>query len=439
MENRPPLARRLTSRHFAASTSSHLVVGQHDANELAERFGTPLYVFDAAVARARLRSVLDAMGGRVSVLFALKANPNAALARVLRRGGAGVDVASAGEILVALRAGFSGDQMHFAGPGKHGDDLRLALEHGVTMNVESLAELRAISAAAVAADREARVALRVNPPAAHAGSRMRMSGGSAKFGVDTELLDPVARAASALPRIKLVGLHTYAGTQTFDHEGWLANARFLVETAHALEDELALELESLNFGGGFGVPLSEKDDDFDLAAAGAGLREIVEKDRPGRRHLVELGRFLVAVAGVYLTRVVYAKESAGKPYVIVDGGMNQHAAAAGLGSVIRRPFPMLKANGLDEPAAEVPLSIGGPLCTPADAFPTSPEMPSLAPGDLVAFLASGAYGLTFSNTLFLGHPTPAEVLVDGERADVVRARGDLEDVLRGQHLPGDEG
>ncbi|HJK93661.1 MAG TPA: alanine racemase [Polyangiaceae bacterium LLY-WYZ-15_(1-7)] len=431
------LASRLLAARFPRS-DDELVIGALPARALAERFGTPCYVFDAAILRENLAAVREALGPRVGVLFALKANPNAAVAQLLHAGGAGAEVASAGEIHVALRAGIGGEAMQFAGPGKHGEDLRLALREGVLLNVESAAELEAIAAAAREAGVRARVALRVNPPASMTGSRMRMSGGSAKFGIDAGALEDVARRAEALDGVALEGLHTYAGTQTFDHEGWLANARWLVERARALDAALGRRLASLNFGGGFGVPVFDKDTPFDLAAAGEGLRALIDEDGADRRYHVELGRYLVAEAGVFLTRVTYLKESNGKRFAILDGGMNQHAAATGMGTVIRRAYPMVRATRLKAPAGEEGCQLGGPLCTPADVFPTAKGL-ELEQGELVAFLSSGAYGLTFSNVLFLGHPAPAEVLVDGEVAEVVRAAGRPEDALRGQRLPGEAG
>ena len=434
MSETPGLVRRLVNAHFPSS-SDELVIGEHAASALAEKFGTPLYAFDAQVLRRQLEEVQTALGPRVSVLFALKANPNAAVARVFRQAGAGAEVASAGEILIAKRAGFDGREVQFAGPGKHAEDFRLALEHCVTLNVESSAELKALDEAARAAGRTAPVALRVNPPDAKAGSRMRMGGGSAKFGIDVDDLAPIAKQAEALAGVELRGLHTYAGTQTFEHAGWLAHAKFLLEAASTVEAAIGRPLDTMNFGGGFGVPVFESDGTFDLPAAGQGLQTLIAEDgRPDRKYFVELGRYLAAPAGVFLTRVTYMKQSGGKRFAILDGGMNQHASAAGLGTVLRRHFPMAKATALSAPAGSG-CQLGGPLCTPADSFPSAPTLPPLAAGDLVAFLSSGAYGLTFSNVMFLSHGTPAEVLVDGPRAAIVRERGHPEDALRGQRLP----
>lgn len=424
-------AKRLLASHFPAS-GRELVVGGLPVSELAESFGTPLYVYDRGGFERRLAEVRAALGPRVEVLFALKANPSVGVAQVFREAGAGAEVASAGEIVIARRAGFEGAQMQFAGPGKHGADLEHALAAGITLNVESPGELEAIAEAAAARGVEAQVALRVNPPTSTSGSRMRMSGGSAKFGIDVDLLPEVARRATALAPVRLVGLHTYAGTQTFDAEGWLSHAASLLDAARDVEAATGEPLERLNFGGGFGVPLFPKDSPFDLEGAGRGLQELLAKDaRDDRRYAVELGRYLVAEAGIFLTRVIYLKESQGTRHAILDGGMNQHAAAAGVGSVFQRSFPVVKANDLQAEEA-TGCRLGGPLCTPADAFPDVPGLPELSPGDLVAFLASGAYGLTFSNVLFLSHPLPAEVLVDGDRAMVLRERGTPEDAVRGQ-------
>ena len=433
-----PLADRLIAEHFSQS-SSELVVGGVPVSELAARFGTPFYVYDAGVISRTYAAVRDALGSRVTVLYALKANPVAGIAQLFRKLGAGAEVASAGEIASALHAGFSGADLQFAGPGKHGSDLTLSLQHGVTLNVESSAELAAIAGVAERMGVVARVALRVNPPESKSGSRMRMSGGSAKFGIDVADVSAVARQARELPSVELRGLHTYAGTQTFEADGWLAHAASLFDVAKDVEEATGAPIESLNFGGGFGVPVFDKDTPFDLRRAGEGLQEqIAADDRSDRRYFVELGRYLVAESGVFLTRVIYTKESRGQRHAIVDGGMNQHATAAGVGSVIQRSFPVVKANQLNAAPGEG-CRLGGPLCTPADAFPSGDGLPAFEEGDLVAFLASGAYGLTFSNVLFLSHPLPAEILVREGQAWVLRARGTPDDLLRGQHLPDEAG
>ena len=415
-----------------------LRVGGLLAQDLADRFGTPLYVYDAAVLRRTLAQVRAQLGPRTEVFYALKANPNAAVGQVFARAGAGAEVASAGEIHIARRAGFAAEQIQFAGPGKNVEDLDLALSVGIGwINLESPAEYAALRARCVALGRRARVAIRVNPKTAISGSRMRMGGGSKKFGVDEDEVLALARTIVADGRADLRGLHVYAGTQSFDADSWVGNAQHLLELATAVEQALGAPLQTLNFGGGFGVATFEGDPEFDLARAGRTLQALITREqRPERRYLVELGRYLTAAAGVYLTRVVYLKRSQGRQHAILDGGMHQHGAATGLGAVIRRTFPVVACADVGAaPAARC--TLGGPLCTPADELAPDLELPELAAGDLLAVLASGAYGLTFSNVLFLSHPLPAEILVDAGSAHLVRARGHSEDSLRGQRLPMD--
>ncbi len=444
-----PLAARILKRYFPAS-DHELIIGTRRTTELAEEFGTPLYIYDAEILRQNLRDVRGALGPRVGILYALKANPSIAVTSVLRGAGAGGEVASAGEILIALRAGLTGAELQFAGPGKHGADITSGIREGVLFNVESSAELRAIAATAEHEATTARVALRINPPASVSGSRMRMSGGSTKFGFDADKAVDAAVQTESLAGVELRGLHTYAGTQTFDADGWLTHASILFDVAEEVEQEIGRPLASLNFGGGFGVPVFDRDEDFDLSHAGTGLQNLISERDPNasRQYFVELGRFLTAVAGVYVSRVTYVKENRGIQHAILDGGMHQHAAAAGVGTVLRKPFPMIRADRMPQskplpnsqrtsaqPTKVQPtkVQLGGPLCTPADSFPTSSALGPLEEGALVAFLSSGAYGLTFSQTRFLSHPTPAEVLVDGPHAAVIRDRGAIDDALHGQH------
>ncbi len=410
-----------------------LRIGGIPAGDIAERFGTPAYVYDADILRDNVKSVREALGPRVEVLFALKANPNAAVARVLRLAGAGAEVASAGEILVAQRAGFRGEDIQFAGPGKHGSDLELSFRHRLSaLNVESVAEYEAIADLATRERVRPSIAIRVNPQESLCGSRMQMGGGSKKFGLDAEAVPPLARRIREEDVCDLRGLHVYAGTQSFDAGAWVENARGLVSFANQIERDEGLSLRTLNFGGGLGVPVFEGDTPIDLAALGSGVRELIDADaRPDRRYFVELGRYLTATAGVYLTRVLYLKRSGERRHLILDGGMHHHAAAAGLGTVIRRAFPIVVARA---PTAEATdkYTLGGPLCTPADEFAANLRLPPVRSGDLIGILGSGAYGLTFSNALFLSHPLPAEVMVEGGESHVIRARGLPEDALRGQ-------
>lgn len=415
---------------------SELLIGGVAAAKLVQEFGSPLYVYDAAILRRNYKAVCAALGSRVEVLYALKANPNVSVANVFLQQGSGAEVASAGEIHVALAAGFNGAAIQFAGPGKTPSEIELGIEAGLgCFNIESESEYQAVAALARSTGRRPGVAIRVNPTIGVSGSRMRMSGGGKKFGVDQDDVLPLARLILEDRVVDLRGLHTYGGTQSFDAASWVANAQALVDFAGDLERRTSQPLSTLNFGGGFGVPYYEGDPTFNLAEAGDGIRQLIDNDsRPDRRYFVELGRYLAATSGVYLTKVTYVKNSGGARHVILDGGLHHHSAAAGVGSIMRRSFPIVNCKrATSEPDSS--FAIGGPLCTPADEFASQCDIPRVDPGDVLAVLASGAYGLTFSNVLFLSHPMPAEVLVDRGRTFVIAARGEEEDALRRMHLP----
>jgi diaminopimelate decarboxylase len=406
------------------------------ASQLCETFGTPLYAFDAGVLHQRLEEVRQSLGEKVNVLFAVKANSNLAVAKTFVQGGAGLEVASAGELFLAKQCGVDPSMVQFAGPGKGKEDLQSAVQMGIySLNAESEAEVDAISFEAECHKRKQGVAIRVNPPQSVGGSRMRMGGGSKKFGIDLDNVPSVMERIHKDPFLILRGLHIYAGTQCFSAEAWVENADRLLGWAMEMEESLGIPLPSLNFGGGFGVAYFQGDNPFDLDLAGKGLTKVLAKDsNRERRYFVELGRFLCAPAGVYLCKVVYLKQSHGKTHAILDGGMHQHSAAAGVGSILRRAFPIVAAKSPFE-KGEQPYTLGGPLCTPADEFAADYSLPHLKQGDIIAILGSGGYGLTFSNHSFLSHPTPAEVLIDSRGAHLVRLPGKPEDILRDQQLP----
>ena len=423
-----------TLRQLGAEPGCALEVDGVPLRQLAERYGTPLYVFSAQRLRAQVEQVQRALGPRVEVLWSVKANPSVAVTRCLREAGAGAEVASLGELEVALAAGHAPSTLRFAGPGKTDLELDLALTRGLgTFHVESMQELQALANLAVTRDLVADVALRVNLPQELKGARMRMGGKSSRFGVDVDQVPDAVRAVLATKSLRLRGLHVYGGTQLFDAAAFVAHARALCEHADAWERELGARFDELDLGGGFGVPVFRGDPTFDLQAAGDGLRALIdEHDRDGRRWFVELGRFLSAPAGVYLAKVVRTKSSGDLQHAVLDGGMHQAAAAAGLGTIVRRPPLVVAVEGDGEPHA--PVTLGGPLCTPADQFCDQLELPKLERGDLVALLNAGAYGLTYSPTRFLSHPSPAEVLVDRGAVRVVRNRGTAQDALRDQPL-----
>lgn len=418
-------------RELGSPDGTGLCIDGVAASTLVATFGTPLYVFSAAVLRRRVAAVKAALGPRVDLLWSVKANPSVQVTRCLREAGAGIEVASLGELQVALAAGHDAAAVRFAGPGKTDAELQVAIDQDLCLHVESADELAAIDRLAAAAGRTARLALRVNFAAEVQGSRLRMGGRSSRFGIDQEQVPALLQLIAASPALHLVGAHVYGGTQCFDAGAFVRQAAALCEAVRGWEADGA-RLDELDLGGGFGVAAFLGDGSFDLATAGRELQALIRShDRPGRRWFVELGRFLAAPAGVYLTRVVRRKQSGGTTQVAVDGGLHQHAAAAGVGTIVRRS-PLLVRAAAPWAAGTTPVTVGGPLCTPQDQFADQLPLGPLAAGELLAVLHAGAYGLTFSPHAFLSHATPAEVLVDRGEAHLVRHRGAPADALRGQ-------
>jgi diaminopimelate decarboxylase len=425
------LARELVAHHFDVA-GGMLSIGGIAATTLAGRFGTPLFVYDASVLRGQYRRLAETLAGFAEVYYSIKANPNPAIAGIFVAEGAGLEIASAGELLLARRAGCSPARMLFAGPGKGAEELGLAVAAGVgEIHIETFEEIERIAAIGRRLDRRVPVAVRINPSAAAQGGAMRMGGKPASFGFDEETLDDVARRIEAQPSLDLRGLHLFAGTQILDAAVLAGQWRYGLELAARLARRLGRSLATIDLGGGLGVPYHDNDARLDLAALRehvvALTREVAaEPAIRASRVVVEPGRFLTASAGVYLMGVNAVKASRGTRFVIADGGMHHHLAASGnLGQVIKRDYPIVLASRV-EAEADTAAVVVGPLCTPLDTLGRQVHLPAVAAGDLVAVLQSGAYALSASPVGFLGHPMPAEVLVDRGEARIIRPRGSFE-------------
>ena len=378
---------------------------------VAEAGGTPLFVYDRAIVAARIARLRAELPGEVQIHYAIKANPMPALVGWMVGQVDGLDVASAGELAVALSAGADPRAVSFAGPGKRDAELEAAIAAGVTINLESERELE--RAAVLAHGRTLRVAVRVNPTFELKASGMRMGGGAKPFGVDAE------RVPALLARIgelgaTFAGFHVYSGSQNLSAEALIeAQAKTV-----ALIAELAAfapgPVAVANIGGGFGIPYFPNDRELDVEAIGAALGETLAV-RPailsGTRFVIELGRYLVGEAGVYLTRIVDRKVSHGEIFLICDGGLHHQLAATGnLGTFVRRNYPIANASRFAEAGSEV-ATVCGPLCTPLDRLGERLSLPESREGDIVAVFMAGAYGLTASPVQFLGHPAPIEMLL----------------------------
>jgi diaminopimelate decarboxylase len=407
-------------------------------SEIARKFGTPFYLYHGETIVERVRRVRGALGTEVS--YSVKANPSLGVCQLIaREREAGAEVASSGELTVARAAGFEPEDIVFAGPGKTDDELRRIVEEGIFAdNVESLGEIDRLARIAEELGKKIGVGLRINPAAQLMGAQMRMGGTVGQFGMDQAELDEAVAKTLSHPVLILRGVHVYTATQVFEVEPLLEHCRNIFEVALEAADHAGHPLEMIDFGGGFGVPYFEKMSEFDLRSFGEGFRELLTTYRAdprleGCRFLFELGRYLVADAGVYVTRAVDVKQTRGKTFVVTDGGMNHHLTATGnMGQVFRKSYPLLNLTRMSVVPEEEGVAVAGPCCTPLDMFGSNIPIADPEVGDLIGVFYSGAYGFSASNLGFLSHPAPAEVLLWQGEAHRLRAGGKPEDVLDGQ-------
>lgn len=403
--------------------------------ELAERFGTPLYVYDGEKLRGQYRGLREVLHPAVDIFFSLKANPNLSVCAVLRAEGACAEVSSMAELVTALRAGVPPENVIFLGPGKSRAEVAACVRAGIFAIVcESFGELALIDEVAREHGTVAPVALRVNPSFTVKGGGLTMGGKARQFGIDEQQLFEAPDLGRRHPNTRLMGVHAYLGTRILSEEVVAENTARILDLAARLGTALDIPLELVDFGGGLGVAYFDGEHDLDPQLLAGRVNPHVEAFRrayPRTRLVMELGRYLTAPAGTYVVRVNYVKQSMGENFAVADGGTNHHMAAVGIGSFVKRNYPMAILNRLDEPPV-VSWQVSGPLCTPNDTIGKNVPLPLLEPGDLIGVLCSGAYGPTASPVHFLSHGYPAEVLVYEGRAYLVRHRDDVEDLLAHQ-------
>lgn len=391
-----------------------LRVGGIALPRLAERVGaTPFYAYDRALLSARVAALRAALPPALALHYSMKANPMPALVQHMAGLVDGIDVASGGELAVALDTGMAPRRLNLAGPGKSVAELRQAIAAGVCINLESEREIRLAAQLAGELGVAAEVCLRVNPDFELKGSGMRMGGGARQFGIDAELA-PAMLALIGQLQLDFQGFHIFSGSQSLKAEA--------IMEAHTQSVELALRLgaaapcapRQLNIGSGFGIPYFPGETALELAPLGAHLAQLQARWQaalPGARMAIELGRYLVGEAGVYVARVIDRKLSRGQLFLVTDGGLHHHLAASGnFGQVIRKNYPVAVGNRMEGGEA-APASVVGPLCTPLDLLADQMALGHAEVGDLIVVFQSGAYGLSASPAGFLSHPAAREVLV----------------------------
>ena len=400
---------------FAADADGMLLIGGRRADALVGEAGdTPLFVYDLALVDAKVARFRAAFQG-VELHYAIKANSYLPLLGHIAKQVDGLDIASAGELDFALAAGAEGADISFAGPGKRDADLGEAIAAGVTLNCESEGEVERALTIAGKIGRTPLLAVRVNPDFEIKGSGMRMGGGAKPFGVDAERVPALVKRILAVGAA-FRGFHIFAGSQALDADALIEAQAATLALAAQLAEAAGAAPPLVNLGGGFGIPHFHGEQPLDVEKVGVALGEGLAGRGDILRDTVfaiELGRWLVGEAGVYLTRIVDRKISHGKTFLVADGGMQHQLAASGnFGQIVRRNYPAAIASRFGAEAEEE-VSIVGCLCTPLDRLADDVMMPRADVGDLVAVFLAGAYGLSASPQAFLAQQSAAEMIVGG--------------------------
>jgi diaminopimelate decarboxylase len=391
--------------------------------EVARRFGTPTYAYDLARLRSQVARLRSNLPPAVDVFYSLKANDSLGLCGFLAGCGLGADVASAGELITAVEASFPPERLFVSGPDKSPAVLaQLRSVPEAVLSVDSPGELALLAAQ----DRPHRALLRLRPD--FCSYAACAAGPDSRFGLLMADL-PRCREHLLSRGVRVVGFHVFSGSQVLDASAIVHHLRGALEQSLRAADVLGLAPEIINLGGGFGIPYGPGDAELDLARVGEELRSLVERAAPARL-VIELGRYLVAQAGWYLTAVIAQQTHQGREAVVVDGGTHQRGDLCGLG-LRRKAFPPVVLAPRDSP--RVPTDVLGCLSLPADVLAESSPLPPLAPGDVLAFPNAGAYGLTASPTLFHGHPPPAEVAFAGTAMELIRPRQSARSLIEGQN------
>lgn len=401
---------------FKPDASGALLLGGRSAPSIAADYDAPVFVYDRAIIDHTFNTLRAALPDRVSIHYAVKANPFEPVVQHLAAYVDGIDVASEGE-LRAVRSAIGADMpISFAGPGKRDSELEAAIALDCTVNIESEGEMARLAATARSKGVRAKAAIRVNPPFDLRGSGMRMGGGAKPFGVDH---DAVPGLLKHWPddALEFQGFHIFTGSQSLFSEALQdAHSKALTLALHLAKDAPG-PLRSINIGGGIGVPYFPGDQAVDVTAVGAGLAAALEENAAAlgdTKVIVELGRYLVAEAGVYLTRIVDKKSSCGTTFLVTEGGMHHQLAVSGnFGQVFRKNYPVAIA-GTYQPVGESyseTVTIVGCLCTPLDRLGDDVTLPAADVGDVVAVFRCGAYGPTASPNGFLNHPQAYECIV----------------------------
>lgn len=414
---------------------SHTHIESISYEQLANTISTPFYAYSASQIKRDFVDLKAALPEGIRFFYSLKANPNKALVSLLHQGGAGTEVCSLAELKSTLTLGVNPEEIIFVGPGKHIPELTACCEAGIkAVVVESIQELSLLNDIAATLNKTQNVALRINPAFSGEKARLVMSGKPRQFGIDEEQIPQAIEALKALSNLRVVGIHIYLGTRILEWQAIVRNTQNILNLAQELQEAYGLKFDFVDVGGGFGVRYFENEKKLDLAALGSALEPIInqyQQAHPETQIIIELGRYLIARAGIFVTRVNCLKSSRDEWFAICDGGANCHGSAAGINSLIRRNFPMARL-GKPTPEEKRRYQVTGPLCTPTDLLGENIMLDTLYPGDLVGIGHSGAYGASASPVNFLSFGHPAELLIEHDSAILIRTPDDVETLLAPQ-------
>jgi len=414
MSTAKPAPQHAPMNQFPVVDNCLSVAGQSITDIAATMGSTPFYVYDSNLMTQRVEELRSTLPEQIHLHYAMKANPMPAVVNHMASLVDGLDVASGGELEVALASGTKPDTISFAGPGKSDWELEAAIKAGITLNVESENELRRIARISAEQSTVANVAIRVNPDFELKASGMKMAGGPKQFGIDAERVPDVLKEIGVTNGLHFRGFHIFCGSQNLKSDAIIEAHDNTFELAIRLAKDAPGPVEMLNIGGGLGIPYFPGESRMDLAPIAANLEAklpAIREQLPEAEIVMELGRYLVGEAGLYLSKVIDKKVSRGHTFLIVDGGLHHHLAASGnFGQVIRKNYPVAVANKMENTETEE-VSVVGPLCTPLDILANNMALPAAEIGDLVAVYQSGAYGYSASPHQFLSHPGVKELLL----------------------------
>lgn len=403
-----------------------------------EKYGTPLFIYDLNMIREQYNKLREALPETIKIFYSIKANPSLAICYEIKELGANAELSSLYEIKAALNAGFHPKQIIFVGPAKSEKEIESAILLDIYAIVcESMNELELITKKAKKHGKIVPVALRINPSHVEKTAQLKMGGVPSQFGIDEILVMKNMKIFIENKNIKLMGIHIYNGTRNLRAKDIVDNTENILTIATNLQKKFNVRFPMVDIGGGFGVPYFEGEKELDLISVADGLKTLITNYLlmfPETKIILESGRYLVAGAGILVCKVIDVKVSKGVKYVIVDGGTNCEMAVIGMGSIVKRNFPISVINMENKSSELESCNIAGPLCTPGDLLAKNIELPKISIGDLILVKNVGAYGPTASPVMFLSHGFPVEILYKNQRTYIIRDRYNEEDFMRHQYI-----